>query len=137
MLWKSNLFLKSETTQTGGFFMFVIHIVYLGYYTPLLLNSIFVFIIFIMAKATKIKREKIGVSIIDEPIIEAQAEAIEIIETPAIVPHVTAVARQEASAPTNRVKVVNAHTGRIIAMAVVKASAERLVKNNPNLKIEY
>lgn len=130
----------------------VIHIVDIGYYTPLPLVSIFVFTIILMAKATKIKREKVGV-IIEEAIAEAKAEAIEIIETPAIeeqvsesieiietpaiVPHVTAVTRQEASAPTNKVKVLNAHTGRIIAMAVVKAQAEKLVKNNPNLKIEY
>ena len=90
-----------------------------------------------MAKATKPKSVKIDKPIVEEAIAEAQAEAIEIIETPAIVPHVTSVQHQEATAPTNRVKVVNAHTGRIIAMAVQKASAERLVKNNPNLKIEY
>lgn len=90
-----------------------------------------------MAKATKIKQKKIDSPIVEEAMAEAQAEAIEIIETPAIVPHVTAVQRQEASAPSNRVKVLNKHTGRIIAMAVVKASAERLVANNPNLKIEY
>lgn len=117
--------------------MSVIHIVDIGYYIGQRIVSIFVFIIILMAKATKIKREKIGVSIVDEVITESKAETIEIIETPAIVPHVTAVARQEASAPSNRVKVLNAHTGRIIAMAVQKAQAERLVKNNPNLKIEY
>jgi hypothetical protein len=129
-----------------------IHNVYLGYYIPLPLVSIFVFTNIIMSKATKIKREKLGViieeaiaeakaeaiEIIESPAIEEQvSEAIEIIESPAIVPHVTAVTRQEASAPSNRVKVLNAHTGRIIAMAVVKSQAEKLVKNNPNLKIEY
>jgi hypothetical protein len=108
----------------------------IGYYIAERIVSIFVFTIILMAKATKIKREKVGV-IIEEAIAEAKAETIEIIETPAIVPHVTAVTRQEASAPTNKVKVLNAHTGRIIAMAVVKAQAEKLVKNNPNLKIEY
>ena len=90
-----------------------------------------------MAKATKPRSVNIDKPIVNEAIAEAKAEAIEIIETPAIVPHVTAVARQEASAPSNRVKIVNQHTGRIIAMAVQKAQAERLVKNNPNLKIEY
>lgn len=88
-----------------------------------------------MAK-TKIKREKVG-AIVEETIAEAKAETIEIIETPAIVPHVTAVQRQESNLDSNRVKVVNVHTGRIIAMAVVKARAEALVKNNPNLKIAY
>lgn len=88
-----------------------------------------------MAK-TKIKREKVS-SIIEEAIAEAKAETIEIIETQTFVPHVTAVQRQEANLDSNRVKVVNVHTGRIIAMAVVKARAEALVKNNPNLKIAY
>lgn len=105
------------------------HIVDIGYYIGQRIISIFVFIIILMAKAKKPKAI--------EEVTEQVSEAIEIIETPAIVPHVTAVARQEASAPSNRVKVLNAHTGRIIAMAVQKAQAERLVKNNPNLKIEY
>lgn len=109
--------------------MSVIHIVYMRYYIGLCLVSIFVFTIILMAKAKKPKAI--------EEVTEQVSEAIEIIETPAIVPHITAVARQEASAPSNRVKVLNAHTGRIIAMAVQKAQAERLVKNNPNLKIEY
>ena len=117
--------------------MFVIHIVYMRYYTGLCLVSIFVFINLVMAKATKPRSVNIDKPIVNEAITEAKAEAIEIIETPAIVPHVTAVQRQEASAPSNRVKIVNQHTGRIIAMAVQKAQAERLVKNNPNLKIEY
>lgn len=109
----------------------------IGYYIGQRIVSIFVFTIILMAKATKPKSVKIDKPIVDEAIAEAQAEAIEIIETPAIVPHVTAVQRQESSAPSNRVKIVNQHTWRIIAMAVQKAQAERLVKNNPNLKIEY
>lgn len=101
----------------------------IGYYIAERIVSIFVFTIILMAKAKKTKAI--------EEVTEQVSEAIEIIETPAIVPHVTAVARQEASAPSNRVKIINQHTGRIIAMAVVKAQAEKLIKDNPNLKIEY
>jgi len=46
-----------------------------------------------------------------------------------------ATTRQEVGPNVERVAIVNRHTGRILCQSVKRNMAERMVKDNPNLKL--
>jgi len=110
-----------------------------------------------MAKATKIKRPAVQVSVeqVGAELSNAPETSPFVDEKPndgmpefsqAVGDTVTFEAKAQDVAPiattrqfvgpnVEKVAIVNVHTGRILAQAVKRNLAERMVKENPNLKI--
>lgn len=105
-----------------------------------------------MAKATKPKQPKTPVTdeqvgaelsnapevtpIVDEtPIFDNQVGESITFEAKAQDIQPIATSRISVGPNVEKVAIVNVHTGRILAQAVKRAVAERMVKANPNIKI--